>query len=184
MTTDEYKRELELAKKDDILLVLPSSLKKEIEEANSKFTQQLEDHLKNSDDKKVENFVSTMETKLKAATEVANNYTPALDTRVRRYENSHSPLTRPGSASNVNMVCISFAGWLKSIGLHEEAEVSLATDIWTVSFQRGISKDIDTTAFKLASQKLPQGESLLRYDTQTMILSCFVLSKGKPQKSD
>lgn len=123
------------------IALVPAAWRKEIEEANSKLSKEVEEQTKNSTDKKMERFLTSFTSKLRAAQEIANTYTLSSDMRVRN-----------------------FPAFLMSGGLREDAISFLIKEHWVVEFSRGVEKDMESSAFQLACAKLAAigGEDVMR----------------------
>eukprot|EP01122_Echinamoeba_exundans_P013317 TRINITY_DN5797_c0_g1_i1.p1 TRINITY_DN5797_c0_g1~~TRINITY_DN5797_c0_g1_i1.p1 ORF type:complete len:1044 (-),score=252.43 TRINITY_DN5797_c0_g1_i1:14-3145(-) len=150
MSEDEYQKNLfpgavdgsaEAVPQVAPLAMIPDAWRKEIEEANTKLLKEVEDATKNSTDKKMERFMTSLTSKLRSAQEISNTYTLASDMRVRN-----------------------FPAFLMSGGLVQEAISFLIKEHWVVEFSRGVEKDMESSAFQLACAKLAPigGEEVMR----------------------
>jgi hypothetical protein len=123
----------EAAKGVDYDTLMPEYLKKEVEEANKKFTETLENFTKNTDESKVKRLAERYQNKVQQAIDYAATSNLERDLRVK-----------------------SFYAFLESIGMRDQMKACSVRDHWTIVFERGIDKDLESKAFNLALQQIPE----------------------------
>jgi ubiquitin carboxyl-terminal hydrolase 25/28 len=117
---------------------MPEALKTSLETSNAEFEKKLKEHRENGLDGKMERFVTQYKNKLQQTSEYAHKFTVEKDMRY-----------------------YSVFAYLLSIGMEEDMQAAVASEMWLRTFGSGIGKSQDTVQFeKLVTQAVP-GTSVL-----------------------
>jgi ubiquitin carboxyl-terminal hydrolase 25/28 len=117
---------------------MPEALKMSMEAANAEFEKKLKEHRENGLEGKMERFVTSYKSKISQTHDYAHKFTVEKDMRY-----------------------YSVFAYLLSIGMEEEMQATVASEMWLRTFGSGIGKSQDTVQFeRLLTQEIP-GTSIL-----------------------